>query len=95
MDEIKPLWRAQELALRLGTTRRTINTLRWQIHRGLVGKDRLPPPLAIGGRPRWDPDQVEAWLRANGTTSQQSQSVMLKSKTGRKRLSTQPPIRLQ
>mgnify|MGYP003587160682 CR=1 FL=1 len=95
MTEIKSLWAAQDLAVRLGTTRRTINTLRWQIGRGLVSDDRLPPPLNIGGRPRWDPDLVEDWIRFSSKSPQNVRSSTSKPKTGRKRLSTQPPIRIR
>lgn len=95
MNEIKSLWAAKELAARLGTTRRTINTLRWQISRGLVSDDRLPPSLNLGGRPRWDPDLVEAWIRVSSNSPQRVRASTSKSRAGRKRLSTQPPIRLR
>lgn len=94
MSEIKPLWGAQELAARLGTTRRTINTLRWQIKMGLQCKDRLPLPLAIGGRPRWDPELVEAWLRDKYCTDQGTTAVAPRSKVGRKRKAVSPTVRL-
>lgn len=94
MNQITSLWGAQELASRLGTTRRSVNTLRWKIAKGLARADRLPPALAIGGRPRWDPDQVEAWLLANRRDLPSTQSTISHSKAGRPRNKKVPPIRL-
>lgn len=94
MKEISTLWTAQELAVRLRTTRGTINTMRWQIRKGVIAAHRLPPCLSIGGRPRWDPDQVEAWLRTSSDGALESMMTKPKLKPGRKRIATTRPIRL-
>ena len=95
MTEIKPLWSADELAKRLGTTRGAVNTLRWRIAKGLTGLERLPPCLAIGGRPRWDPEQVEDWIRGSSTPVRQATTGVPKVKVGRPRLTADRPIRLK
>ncbi len=94
MTEMKKLWGPLELATRLGTTRRTINTMRWQMKRGIIGANRLPPPLACGGDPRWDPEAVEAWIRANAGAAQESSESNNKPRVGRKRRSSRCVIRL-
>ena len=94
MTEMRKLWGPHELAERLGTTRRTINTMRWQMKRGVIGADRLPPPLACGGHPRWDPEAVEAWIRANSGVEKESSQSNNKHRVGRKRSSSRCVIRL-
>ena len=94
MTEMRTLWGPRELAARLGTTRCTINTMRWQIKRGVIGADRLPPPLACGGHPRWDPEAVEAWIRANSGVEKESSQSNNKHRVGRKRSSSRCVIRL-
>ena len=94
MTEKRTLWNPHELAERLGTTRRTINTMRWQMKRGLIDADRLPPPLACGGHPRWDSEVVETWIRANSIVEKESSQGNNKPRVGRKRLSTRCAVRL-
>lgn len=94
MTEMRKLLGPSELANRLGTTRCTINTMRWQMKRGLIGADRLPPPLACGGHPRWDSEVVEAWIRENSRVEKGSSQGNNKPKVGRKRSSSRCVIRL-
>lgn len=95
MTEIKSLWSTTELAEFLGTSRGAVNTLRWRIAKGLAGYEQLPPCLAIGGRPRWDPEQVNEWIRDSRTPVRQATAGVRKTKVGRPRLVTDSAIRLK
>ncbi len=86
MDPVqKEFWGAEQLARRMNTTRRSINTLRWKISKGLETRDRLPPPLNIGGWPKWDPDMVEEWIKSKAGTTQILIAPVSNVKIGRPR----------
>ena len=65
------LWTVTELAEFMRMTPASVATIRSR------APDRLPPPIAATGRPRWYPPAVMAWC--------QEQSRPLKGKGGRPR----------
>ena len=57
---VSPMLSADDLAARLGVSRRTVD--------GLDAAGDLPPALRIGRQRRWDRGAVEAWIRAGGAS---------------------------
>jgi len=87
----------KKLADLLGTTPRTINTMRWQIRRGLIAECRLPPAIELpGARPVYADEDVRQWLDKvrGGASRPASKLPEERRKTGRPRKTDLPSIKL-
>lgn len=88
----------KKLADMLGTTPKTINTMRWQIRRGIIDACRLPPAIELpGARPIYADVDVQRWLDEvrGGASKPIAKLPEERHKAGRPRKSDIPAIRLR
>jgi excisionase family DNA binding protein len=58
---MNPLWNADQVAEKLGVSRRTVDAM--------VADGEAPPYTYVRRQRRWRPEAVDAWVQSSSTTS--------------------------